>query len=368
MSEVYFRGKGKSRAQLLKEDIARREAVSENVIDLYPENDTSMQDNAYIRKMLRESESKKSMSNYSAFQENVMKELFFQTMYTNLVEPVLNEAYANDHHKEVAARTIIDFINEQDVYDMLSQWKYKNQILAEYAQAIDKTYKLITETAKDKLKEGLTQSDAFQIENNKIDDYIMDTKDIIPPDISKTIVDRVEDSINDFVADNKINKMKIMQIYDKAKDQIAAAEGNSEIQESYLSIAKKKEKAILESDTNVFGAMTKILTESVMKIRSLKESYCDEKGKVDFSKVIGDARSIYTCLEALNTVGIVDATPEYIANTLKGMRDNMETISNDEKLTPDGDQSKQPKEVTHDDGSGNNDNPADDFVGKTNDF
>ena len=75
---------------------------------------------------------------------------------------------------------------------------------------------------------------------------------------------------------------KIMQIYDKAKDQIAAAEGNSEIQESYLSIAKKKEKAILESDTNVFGAMTKILTESVMKIRSLKESYCDEKGKVDW--------------------------------------------------------------------------------------
>ena len=368
MSGIYFKGKGKSRAQLLKEDIEAREKLAESTIDLYPKEDTSIQDNAYIRKMLRESETKKSMNNFSSFQESVMKELLFQTMYTNLVEPVLNESYANDHQKEVAARTIIDFINEQDIYDMVNTWKYKNAYLAEYASNINRVNKLITETAKDKLKEGLTQKDAFQIENDKINDYIMDTKDIIPPDISKTIVDRVEDSINDFVADNKINKVKIMQIYDKAKDQIAAAEGNQEVQESYLAIAKKKEKAILESDTNVFGAMTKILTESVMKIPVLKESYCNDKGKVDFSKVMGDVRSIYTCLEALNTVGIVDATPEYIADTLKSMRDNMETITNDDRMTPDGDQSKQPKEITHDDGSGNNDNPADDFVGKTNDF
>lgn len=368
MSGIYFRGKGKSRAQLLKEDIeAREKKLTEDTIDLYPEEDTSTQDNVFIRRMLREAESKKSLSNFSAFQESVLKELFFQTIYTNLVEPILTESYANDHQKEVAARTIIDFINEQDLYDTLTKWKYKNAYLAEYADNINRVCKLITETAKDKLKEGLSQKDAFQIENEKINDYIVDTKDIIPPDISKTITDRVEDSINDFVADTKINKTKIMQIYDKAKDQIAAAEGNQEVQESYLAIAKKKEKAILESDTNVFGAMTKILVESVRKIPVLQESYTNEKGKVDFSKVMGDVRSIYTCLEALNTVEMLDATPDYVANTLKTMRDNMETISNDEKLTPSGD-SYQPKEVTHGDGSGNDNDPSDDFVEKTNDF
>ena len=97
MSNVYFRGKGKSRAQLLKEDIERREAVTEDTIDLYPEQDTSMQDNVYIRKMLRESEAKKSMNNYSAFQEEVMKELFFQTIYTNLIDPILTEAFLYFH-------------------------------------------------------------------------------------------------------------------------------------------------------------------------------------------------------------------------------------------------------------------------------
>lgn len=360
MSEVYFRGKGKSRAQLLKEQIEEREKLNEQVIDLYPVEDTSMFDNPYTHKLLREANSKRAFNNLSTFQEDVMKELFFQSIYTNTINPILVESFANDHQKEVAARTVIDFINEQDVYDMLNKWKYKNAYLAEYASNIDRAYKLITETAKDKLKEGLTQQDAFQIENQKINDYIVDTKDIIPPDISKTINDRVEDSINDFVADNKLKKTKIMEIYDKAKDQIAATD-DKEIQESYIQLAKKKEKAILESDTNVFGAMTKIMVESVMKIPVLNESYCNENGKVDFSKVMGDVRAIYTCLEAMNTLGIIDATPEYIDNTLKEMKESMDTISSDEKFVPSGD-TKQPKKVPIGNGTKSGYDKSDDFV------
>lgn len=359
---IMFKGKNKTRAELVKEQLALGESSKQQVIDLYPKE---AEPTYYEKYQLREATRKRALERVQQFQENVTKELVFQSIYSGIMLPILENAYANDHHKELACRSIIDFINENDVYDMINKWKYKNIYLAEFAQNIERCYKLITETAKDKLKEGLSEKDAYTIENEKIDDFIIDTKDIVPPDITKTIMNRVEDSINDFVADNKLNRMKVMEIYNKAKDQIAAADGQDPaIAESYLRIAKRKEREITEANTSVFGEMVKIMVESVMKVKALNESYTNEDGKVNFEKVLGDVRTIYTFMEALNTMGIIDVTEEYASKTLQSMRESLDKISNDEKLTPTGD-SKQPKEVTHGDGSGNDNNPSNDFVGNS---
>ena len=361
---IMLKGKNKTRAELVLEQMALSEANKQQTINLYPEEP---EPNYYDQYRLNEAMKAKRAESIRTFQESVMKELAFQCLYSGIVLPVLENAYANDHHKQLAASSIVDFINEQDVYDMVSGWKYKNVYLAEFAQNIERCFKLITETAKDKLKEGLSEKDAYKIENEKIDDFIVDVKNIIPPDITKTIMNRVEDSINDFIADNKLNRMKVLEIYNKAKDQIAAADGQDPaIAESYLQLAKRKEREITEATTTVFGEMVKILMESVMKVRSLNESYTNEDGKINFEKVLGDVRTIYTFMEAMNTVGVIDVTAEYATKTLQSMRESLNSISNDEKLTPSGD-SKQPKEITHGDGSGDDNNPSNDFVGTSDD-
>lgn len=355
--EIMLKGKNKTRAQLVKEQMELDRQKNTGMINLYPETE---EPNYYMKKSMLEAATTQSYKRLSTFQENTMKELVFQSIYGNMIMPVLEAGFANEHQKELAAKSVIDFVNESDVYERLNNWKYRNIYLAEFAQQIEKTYKLITETAKDKLKEGLTEKDAYTIENEKIDDFLIDTKDIIPPDITKTIMNRVEDSINDFIADNKVNKLKVMEIYNKAQNKIAMADGDKEIQESALRQAKRQEKAITESPTNVFGAMTRIMVESVMKIKPLNEAYTNESGKVNFEKVLGDVRVIYTFMEAMNTLGVIDATPEYIHKTLQGMRESMDKISQDEKMEFSGD-SKQPKEVTHGDGTPDNNDKSSGF-------
>ena len=361
---VMLKGQNKTRAQLVLEQMALDEQKNAQVINLYPDEPKEL--NYYEQYQMQEAVRKDDFKRITAFQEAVMKELVFQSIYEGVVLPVLENAFANDHHKQLAASSIVDFINEQEnIYDMINKWKYKNIYLAEFAQNIERCFKLINETAKDKLKEGLPEKESYKIENEKIDDFIIDTKDIIPPDITKTIMNRVEDSINDFIADNKLNRMKVLEIYNKAKDQVAAADGQDPaIAESYLQLAKRKEREITEAPTTIFGEMVKIMVESVMKVKALNESYTHEDGKIDFEKVLGDVRTIYTFMEAMNVVGIIDVTPEYMTKTLQGMRESLDKISNDEKLVPSGD-SNQPKEVTHGDGSGNDNNPANDFVGNS---
>lgn len=403
-------GKSKARAALIKEQLEiqkREKMIQESSIDLYPQAEPN---NYYLEKHAKDNQIRVSRNKHISFQESVMKELALQAIYAGMVEPVLEEALANDHHKELAWRTAKDFVNEQNVYDMIRDWKYKNIYLAEFAQKIDKAYNLITETARDKIREGLSEKDVYQIENQKLNDYIIDVKDVIPKDITQTITRRVEDSVNDFIADNQDKRDKILMIYQKAQDKVMSASdpdsnplmkqaypdgqspddvdpqlmsqaepGNarmdpntgalpgtnnpniSEIQQEALWIAKRKENKILNEGTEtVFGAMTKILSEAALTVPSLKQSYLNENGKLNMSKILGDVRSIYTFLEALNTIGVIKVTPNYIENTLQGMKESLEKISNDEKKTPTGDK-LEPKEKTHNDGSGNDNNPANDF-------
>lgn len=406
---IMYRGAGKSRAALIKEQLAeqkRNRIIQEGLIDLYPKEPEF---NYQMKNFVKEGRLQTTHNRLVDFQEAVLKELVSQTIYEGMVEPVLNESLANTHHKELAFRTVCDFVNEHDCHDLIRDWKYKNIYLAEFAQKIEKGYDLITETAKDKLKEGLNEKDAFKIENDKIDDYIIDVKDVIPKDITNTVTKRVEDSINDFVADNQDRKDKILAIYQKAQDKISmntdpnmalaqaspdgqpptnevedspefqamdpnALPGNNNpnvqmdapdpnaVQQEALWNAKRKEMQIMnEGTTNVFGAMTKIFSEAALTIPSLQMSYLNENGRLNMPKILGDVRTIYTFLETLNTIGVIDATPKYIDQTLKELRESLETVSQDEKKYPSGDK-KEPKDKTHWDGTGNDNNPSNDFM------
>lgn len=334
----FFEQKKLEEQQQLKED---------SLIDLYPENKPM---NAYEKYMMNEGTRTASLQNKYNFQEAVQKELIYRSLFDSVICPIMQENYANSHQMQVASQTVVDFINEEGASNILNKLQEGNLYMMNLASLINETTELIMETAKDKIREGLSEKDAYTIENQKIDDFVINAKDTIPSDLNKVISDRVEDSINDFIADNKENKLRVKQIYDKAREKITMADGNPELQESYLRQAKRQEMQITEAATNVFGAMTKIMIESVYKIKPLKESYTNDLGKIDFSKVVGDVRSMYTCLEAFNTLGVIKADTECLAKTLKEMRESMEKVAMD---IPNGEvekagDKKEPKELSGD--------------------
>lgn len=251
--------------------------------------------------------------------------LLTNALFYSILNPVLEEFGASTHEKNVGAGIITNFIQEQNIPELLEDWKHKSIYLAEIANAVDKH----TNNYKNRISKLNSNNDDYQIEDEEINDLIFDTKDIIPKDITKLISDRVEDSVDQFIDTAKKNKFEIKKIYDKAKEKIDKAKASEnidmtsddiqQIQNEAVSFAKKKEREILEQNTNVFGYMINSVMKSIHEDKVLKESYSNEYNNLNFNDIVNDTRVIYSMLEAFNTLNIITVNENYLYNTLKEM-------------------------------------------------
>lgn len=251
--------------------------------------------------------------------------LLSNALFYSILNPVLEEFGASTHEKNIGAGIITNFIQEQNIPELLEDWKHKSIYLAEIANAIDKH----TNNYKNRISKLNSNNNDYQIEDEEINNLIFDTKDIIPKDITKLISDRVEDSVDQFIDTAKKNKFEIKKIYDKAKEKIDKAKASEnidmtsddiqQIQNEAVSFAKKKEREILEQNTNVFGYMINSVMKSIHEDKVLKESYSNEYNNLNFNDIINDTRVIYSMLEAFNTLNIITVNENYLYNTLKEM-------------------------------------------------
>ena len=320
-------------------DYMKQKAIQESTFDLYPKEEakekTFAENNAeifYENKKRRN----KLIESKSAFMDEVQKALVSNALFYSIMEPVLDEQVANTHEKTLAASVINEFVNQQNIPQMIRDWKHKSIYLAEIASNIDKYADIIKESADEKIKQGLSEKDAFDIEDADINKFVIDIKDTIPKDITKLISDRVEDSVDSFIDTNKKNKFEIKKIYDNTKgkiDQINQdqAEVTQDVpmdqpdqtqvmQQEAVAFARRKEREILERPTTVFGEMTNIMLESIHKVGVLKEAYSNEYNKINFGKIVNDTKVMYSFLECINTLNLVPIDEEYINNMLFDMR------------------------------------------------
>lgn len=320
-------------------DYMKQKAIQESTFDLYPKEEakekTFAENNAeifYENKKRRN----KLIESKSAFMDEVQKALVSNALFYSIVEPVLDEQAANTHEKTLAASVINEFVNQQNIPQMIRDWKHKSIYLAEIASNIDKYADIIKESADEKIKQGLSEKDAFDIEDADINKFVIDIKDTIPKDITKLISDRVEDSVDNFIDTNKKNKFEIKKIYDNTKgkiDQINQdqAEVTQDVptdqpdqtqvmQQEAVAFARRKEREILERPTTVFGEMTNIMLESIHKVGVLKEAYSNEYNKINFGKIVNDTKVMYSFLECINTLNLIPIDEEYINNMLFDMR------------------------------------------------
>lgn len=254
--------------------------------------------------------------------------LLSNALYYSVLNPVLEEFGASTHEKNIGAEIISNFIQEQNISELLEDWKHKSIYLAELANVVD----CHTDKYKNRINqlspENKNQED-YQIEDDEINDLIFDTKDIIPKDITKTISDRIEDSVDQFIDTAKKNKFEIKKIYDKAKEKVDKAKTSDdmnmtsddiqEIQNEAVRFAKRKEREILEQNTNVFGYMVNSVMKSIHEDKVLKESYSNEYNNINFNNIVNDTRVIYSVLEAFNTLNIITVNENYLHNILKEM-------------------------------------------------
>ena len=333
----------------MNDEQKKQQDLMEDSIVLYPENESS------IAQTIADNKLQENMSYASAvaFREGVQNTLMITAIFEGAVAPVLEMNLATAREKKLAHKTVSDYVLKEGYYNLLDHFKYKNYYLAEFAMLIDDYATSIISETEEQVKEGLSEKDAYTIENQKIDNFILNARDIVPKDITKEIQDRVQDSINDFVDENKANKFKIKEIYDNAKMKISQADGYDDIQQEALNYARAQErKLVTESETNLFGSIVKIMTESVIAIKSLKEAYMDTTdtgiNKINFSKVVGDTTAIFTVMEAMNTLGIINADEDYVKNTVAELKQSMADTIDAEKLDPIKDDHEQIKDSDSD--------------------
>ena len=139
---------------------------------------------------------------------------------------------------------------------------------------------------------------------------------------------RVADAEETFIRNNAEDKKKIDELLNKISTNVKTVETMAEKDPKKAQVAteavreykRKINDVYKEKSFTVFGKMTSILTESIVKDDAIRESYTTEDGTLDVDLAVESAKVMYGFLETLNTIQIEKVDEKYIANIINGMK------------------------------------------------
>lgn len=357
---MMFKRASKSNADFIREEL-ERQALKEDTINLYPDKDVDLNHDfdvydTYYAKKDKAVVDKDILNNFS---EQVRTDLLTKCLYDGMLKKVLKEQYANKHEKALAKNLVKNFIKEHGTINLINSFKNKSVYLNEWYEDIVAYHDAIMEQATAvAVSVGIPEKNIFEIEDKTIKDFIIDTKDTIPHDITKIITNRVEDAVSDFVDSNKKQKEELRKVYEKAKQKLDTindmdntinsndplmqdfnGDPNTELDPKYnvqqeaVRMIRSKQRSFREQAKNVFSIMTDNTLEVIHRNQIIKEAYTTGlNNRIDFQKLVNDTKVMYSFMECVNTLGIVDLDENEIASILNKMKNS---IREDNSVTGD---------------------------------
>jgi len=346
-----FKRASKSNADFIREEL-ERQALKEDTINLYPDKDVDLNHDfdvydTYYTKKDKAFVDKDILNNFS---EQVRTDLLTKCLYDGMLKKVLKEQYANKHEKALAKNLVKNFIKEHGTINLINSFKNKSVYLNEWYEDIVAYHDAIMEQATAvAVSVGIPEKNIFEIEDKTIKDFIIDTKDTIPHDITKIITNRVEDAVSDFVDSNKKQKEELRRVYEKAKQKLDTIDDidntinsndplmqdfngdpNTELDPKYnvqqeaVRMIRSKQRSFREQAKNVFSIMTDNTLEVIHRNQIIKEAYTTGlNNRIDFQKLVNDTKVMYSFMECVNTLGIVDLDENEIASILNKMKNSI---------------------------------------------
>lgn len=338
-----------STAELIKRNL-EQQALKEESINLYPDIDKDLTDDFDFYKKYTKAQDKAKLDKdlVDQFSESVNSRLLECCLYQGMLKPVLKEQFCNSHERKLGKTLVRNFIKEHGAFNLIQSLKDKSCYLNEWYDAIKGYHTAMMNEAKEIAQEGIPEAELFDIEDDTIKKFVFDTKSIIPKDITKMITSRVEDAVNDFIDQNKKQKEEIKKVYEKAKEKVASlkdtidpndpsfqdfnGDPNTEldpkygdqVQEQAMSMVRGKQRAFREEATSVFSILSKNTLEAIHRNQAIKESYSvGMTGRLDFQKAINDTKVMYSFLECLNTLNIMDLNESTLSKLLTDMKNSI---------------------------------------------
>lgn len=359
---MMFKRASKSNADFIREEL-ERQALKEDTINLYPDKDVDLNHDfdvydTYYTKKDKAIVDKDILNNFS---EQVRADLLTKCLYDGMLKKVLKEQYANKHEKALAKNLVKNFIKEHGTINLINSFKNKSVYLNEWYEDIVAYHDAIMEQATAvAVSVGIPEKNIFEIEDKTIKDFIIDTKDTIPHDITKIITNRVEDAVSDFVDSNKKQKEELRQVYEKAKQRLDTIDDmdntinsndplmqdfngdpNTELDPKYnvqqeaVRMIRSKQRSFREQAKNVFSIMTDNTLEVIHRNQIIKEAYTTGlNNRIDFQKLVNDTKVMYSFMECVNTLGIVDLDENEIASILNKMKNSIREDNSVPNSTP----------------------------------
>lgn len=338
-----------STAELIKRNL-EQQALKEESINLYPDIDKDLTDDLDFYKKYTKAQDKTKLDKdlVDQFSESVNSRLLECCLYQGMLKPVLKEQFCNSHERKLGKTLVRNFIKEHGAFNLVQSLKDKSCYLNEWYDAIKGYHTAMMNEAKEIAQEGIPEAELFDIEDDTIKNFVFDTKSIIPKDITKMITSRVEDAVNDFIDQNKKQKEEIKKVYEKAKEKVASlkdtidpndpsfqdfnGDPNTEldpkygdqVQEQAMAMVRGKQRAFREEATSVFSILSKNTLEAIHRNQAIKESYSvGMTGRLDFQKAINDTKVMYSFLECLNTLNIMDLNESTLSKLLTDMKNSI---------------------------------------------
>ena len=338
-----------STAELIKRNL-EQQALKEESINLYPDIDKDLTDDLDFYKKYTKAQDKAKLDKdlVEQFSESVNSRLLECCLYQGMLKPVLKEQFCNSHERKLGKTLVRNFIKEHGAFNLVQSLKDKSCYLNEWYEAIKGYHTAMMNEAKEIAQEGIPEAEMFEIEDDTIKKFVFDTKSIIPKDITKMITSRVEDAVNDFIDQNKKQKEEIKKVYEKAKEKVASlkdtidpndpsfqdfnGDPNTEldpkygdqVQEQAMAMVRGKQRAFREEATSVFSILSKNTLEAIHRNQTIKESYSvGMTGRLDFQKAINDTKVMYSFLECLNTLNIMDLNESTLSKLLTDMKNSI---------------------------------------------
>lgn len=338
-----------STAELIKRNL-EQQALKEESINLYPDIDKDLTDDFDFYKKYTKAQDKTKLDKdlVDQFSESVNSRLLECCLYQGMLKPVLKEQFCNSHERKLGKTLVRNFIKEHGAFNLVQSLKDKSCYLNEWYEAIKGYHTAMMNEAKEIAQDGIPEAELFDIEDDTIKKFVFDTKTVIPKDITKMITSRVEDAVNDFIDQNKKQKEEIKKVYEKAKEKVASlkdtidpndpsfqdfnGDPNTEldpkygdqVQEQAMAMVRGKQRAFREEATSVFSILSKNTLEAIHRNQAIKESYSvGITGRLDFQKAINDTKVMYSFLECLNTLNIMDLNESTLSKLLTDMKNSI---------------------------------------------
>jgi len=253
------------------------------------------------------------------------------------LQKVLGKCFSKGIHedaKAISINLVNNFIEENGVETLLSNFRKNSMFLAEMAMIIDKYYEKIVYESADDDDEDNTE---YFIDPDTKEDFYKDIKNIEDEEVVFAIQNRVSDAISQFINKNTEQKLEIKNILDDTVSKVNPVQTNAELDaeaeedeeidvpedeleesfmydDSYTSMNRindvKRSKA-----SNVFEKMVYNMTSRVIKNEYMHEAYM-KNNRPNMDAIIEGCEVLYTFLEFVNTTKMIDIDEEYIRNVI----------------------------------------------------